>query len=144
MSFESDVQALVQTHVDGWNQHDAAKCASVYSEDSDVTSWQGATIHGRAAVAESYKRLFAGRFRTSQRTSEPPKIRLVTPAIASVDIRMKVSGVTDSDNKPRPDRPTLVTWLVQQGATGWTVVVAHEGNLPKAAAPESADPPPSA
>jgi uncharacterized protein (TIGR02246 family) len=136
MSPDADIQASVRTFLDGWNQHDPAKCASVFSEDADSTNWQGVTIHGRPALAESFKRMFAGRFQASQRTADPPKVRYLTPAIACVDVGMRVNGVAGPDGKPRPDRTTLVVWVAQNGPVGWQVVVAHESNRPTPAAAE--------
>jgi uncharacterized protein (TIGR02246 family) len=130
MGAETEIPALVQAYVDAWNQHDADKFAALFAEDADVTSAQGATLHGRAAVHDQHKKMFQGRFRSSHRTADPPKIRSLTPDLAGVDVPMRFGGVAGPDGTPRPDRPVLAVWVVAHGPTGWSIVIAHESNLP--------------
>jgi len=144
MGADTEIPALVQAYVDAWNQHDADKFAAVFSEDADVTNAQGQTLHGRAAVHDQHKKMFQGRFRSTHRTADAPRLRVLASDLVAVDVPMRLAGLTGPDGSARPDRPVLAVWIAQHGPNGWSIVVAHESNLPSpqpgatAPAPESA------
>ncbi len=130
MDVDTEIPAMVHAYLDAWNQHDPDKFAALFADDADSTTAQGATTHGRSAVHDLYKKMFQGRFRSSHRAAEAPRIRPLTPELVAVDVPMRLGGVTGPDGNPRPDRPVLATWIVQHGPAGWAIVVAHESNLP--------------
>src|SRR3984885_13156412 len=104
---EPSIVALVERFVDGWNRHDAKAFAAVFAEDADFTNWRGEVASGRSKIEEFHAPMFATVFKKSHQSYTAIKTRLVRPDVAAVDVGWEMTGATDAQGNPRPDRRGL-------------------------------------
>ncbi len=99
MSPEDDIRALVVEFMAAWNRHDPNAFAEVFSEDADFTNWQGASVHGRAAIAHLHAPVFASRFRESHLSPDAVRIRVLRDGLAGVDVHWRMTGARDAEDQ---------------------------------------------
>lgn len=140
-SGEKAIRDVLDRFKDAWNRHDVHAFASLFAEDADFTNWRGDSASGRANIEEFHTLPFATIFKTSVLTFADVKIRFIRPDIASVDGRWNLTGATDAQGNPRPDRKGLLTFVMTKSASGkWEITIAH--NLDLSALPPPTLPPP--
>ena len=141
---ESDQQAVVAVIdrlVNAWNRHDAKAFAAVFAEDADFTNWRGEGASGRSKIEELHGPMFATISKDSHQRYTAIKTRLIRPDVAAVDIHWEMTGATDAQGNPRPDRRGLLSFIVEKNAGQWQIVVMH--NLDLTALPPSISPNPA-
>ena len=129
MSAEEEIRALVDEFMAAWNRHDPVAFAATFSEDADFTNWQGAGCRGRQAIEHLHAPMFAGRFRETVQVADDVRIRMLRDDLASVDVRSRMSGARDSEDKVRPERHALLASVVERGSAGWKFKVWHTLDL---------------
>ena len=126
---ESRIRAEIQGYLEAWNAGDAERLASFYTEDADRANNRGDIFHGRAAILEHYRKVFA----------VPPTpdverrlvyrqvaVRLVSAEAAVVDVRYEVSGISAEVDRSVHGRNTV--FMVKQD--GRWMRAAHRNSLP--------------
>jgi len=126
---EQAIRRLVIDFMDAWNQHDAHAFAQTFSEDADFTNVRGDSAHGRKAVEDFHAPVFATRFKSTHQTADDIKIRFLSSAIASVDVRWAMTGATETDGTPIPVRKGLLNWVVTRRGDRWLISVMHNQDL---------------
>jgi uncharacterized protein (TIGR02246 family) len=116
--------------LDAWNAHDAHAFALTFVSDADFTNALGVHVQGRPAIETLHAQVFAKIFKTSHQTLQVRSVRLVTPAIASVDIDWQMTGAVNPDGSARPELRGLLDWVMQRQSDGsWLIVVFHNTPL---------------
>jgi uncharacterized protein (TIGR02246 family) len=135
---EGDQQAIVAVmdrFVGAWNQHDAIAFAAIFAEDADFTNWRGEGASGQAKIEAFHAPMFATIFKDSHLRYTAIKTRLIRPDVAAVDVQWHMTGVTDAQGNPRPDRRGLLSFTMEKSVGQWQIVVMH--NLDLTALPTS-------
>jgi uncharacterized protein (TIGR02246 family) len=123
------IAAAIDRFVDAWNGHDARAFAAVFAEDADFTNWRGEGASGRSKIEEFHAPMFATIFSNSHQHSTSIKTRLIRPDVAAVDVHWEMTGATDSQGNPRPDRQGLLSFVMAKNAGEWQIVVMHNLDL---------------
>jgi uncharacterized protein (TIGR02246 family) len=132
---EQSIVALINRFVDGWNRHDAKAFAAIFAEDADFTNWRGEGASGRSKIEEFHAPMFATIFKNSHQSYKAIKTRFIRPDVAAVDVCWEMTGATDPQGNPRPDRQGLLNFVMAKNAREWQIVVMH--NLDLTALPAS-------
>ena len=67
--------------------------------------------------------------------------RFIRPDVAAVDVHWEMTGATDAQGNPRPDRRGLLSFTMEKNAGQWQIVVMHNQDLtalPPSTSPNSA------
>ena len=115
--------------MDAWNRHDAHAFAAVFAEDADFTNVLGIGASGRAKIEEFHAPVFATIFKNSHQKHDDIKIRFIRDDIAAVDVHWQMTGATDPQGNPRPDRRGLLNFVMAKDAGRWQIVVMHNLDL---------------
>ena len=129
---ETDQQAIVAVmdrFVGAWNQHDAKAFAAVFAEDADFTNWRGEGVSGRSKIEEFHAPIFATIFKNSHQSYTAIKTRFIRPDVAAVDVHWQMTGATDAQGNPRPDRQGLLNFVMAKNAGEWQILVMHNLDL---------------
>ena len=117
---ERAIHAVMDQFMEAWNHHDAKAFAAVFSEDADFTNVRGVS---------------ATMFSKSHQEYTDIKTRFLRPDVAAVDVRWKMTGSTDPQGNPRPEREGLLNFLMEKHDGRWEVVVMHNLETSAAAPP---------
>jgi uncharacterized protein (TIGR02246 family) len=104
-----------------WNAGDAAAYAAEFTEDATYVIWNGTVLHGRTAVEDTHRWLFAGPLKGSRFAEQPeaPVVRFVRPDVAHV---IASGGIRpDGQDELPDDRASTVSFLLEETAEGWKV-----------------------
>jgi uncharacterized protein (TIGR02246 family) len=129
---EADQKAIrdvMDRFIDAWNGHDAHAFAAVFAEDADFTNVLGIGASGRSKIEEFHARVFATIFKNSHQKYDDIKIRFIRDDIAAVDVHWQMTGATDPQGNPRPDRHGLLNFVMAKDAGRWQIVVMHNLDL---------------
>jgi uncharacterized protein (TIGR02246 family) len=126
---EQSIVALINRFVDGWNRHDAKAFAAVFAEDADFTNWRGEGASGRLKIEGFHAAMFATIFKNSHQSYKDIKTRFIRPDVAAVDVHWEMTGATDPQGNPRPDRQGLLNFVMAKKAGEWQIVVMHNLDL---------------
>lgn len=126
---ESQIRAEIQGYLEAWNSGDADRLASFYTEDGDRANNRGDIFHGRVAILDHYKRVFAvsppaGVER--QLVYHRVDVRVVSPEAAVVDVQYEVSGISAEVDRSVRGRNTV--FMVKRD--GRWMRTAHRNSLP--------------
>jgi len=69
--------------------------------------------------------VFSTLFKSSHQEHTDIKIRFIRPDVAAVDVRWKMTGATDPQGNPRPERQGLLSFVMANDAAQWQIVVMH-------------------
>jgi uncharacterized protein (TIGR02246 family) len=128
------IDHTAQAFVDAWNAHDSHAFALTFVPDGDFTNVLGVHVHGRPDIDTLHARVFAKVFKATHQTIQVRSVRLLTPALAAVDIDWRMTGAVNADGSARPELRGLLNWVMQrQSDGGWLIVVMH--NTPLAGYP---------
>jgi uncharacterized protein (TIGR02246 family) len=79
--------------------------------------------------------MFATIFKNSHQSYKTIKTRFFRPDVAAVEVHWEMTGATDAQGNPRPDRQGLLNFVIAKNAGEWQIVVMH--NLDLTALPPS-------
>jgi uncharacterized protein (TIGR02246 family) len=122
---EQAIRTILKRFMDAWNHHDAKAFAEVFAEDADLTNWLGDGARGRAGIEAMHAPVFDTIFKNSRQEHTDIKIRFIRPDVAAVDVRWKMTGATDPQGNPRPERQGLLSFVMANDAAQWQIVVMH-------------------
>lgn len=129
------IAALMDRFVGAWNMHDAKAFAAVFAEDADFTNWRGTGAGGRSEIEKFHAPMFATIFKNSHQAYTAIKTRFIRPDVAAVDVHWEMTGATDAQGIPRPDRQGLLSLVMAKNGGQWQILVMH--NLDLTALPPS-------
>jgi uncharacterized protein (TIGR02246 family) len=123
------IREVMDQFVAAWNRHDAHAFAAVFAEDADFTNVRGMGASGRAKIEEFHAPVFATIFKNSVLKYTEIKIRLIRADVAAVDVHWEMTGATDPQGKPWPDRKGLLNFVMTKDAGKWEIAVMHNMDL---------------
>ena len=126
---EQSIVALINRFVDGWNRHDAKAFAAIFAEDADFTNWRGEGASGRSKIEEFHAPMFASIFKNSHQSYKAIKTRFIRPDVAAVEVHWEMTGATDAQGNPRPDRQGLLNFVMAKNAGEGQIVGMHNLDL---------------
>ena len=132
MKSETDQQAIaavIDRFVGAWNQHDAKAFAAVFAEDADFTNWRNEGASGRSKIEEFHAPMFATIFKDSHLRYSAIETRLIRPDVAAMDVHWQMTGATDAQGNPRPERQGLLNLVMAKNAWEWQIMVMHNLDL---------------
>jgi len=121
--------AVIDKFVEVWNRHDAKAFATVFAEGADFTNWRGEDASGRAKIEAFHAPMFATIFKNSHLSHTAIVTRFIRPDVAAVDVHWEMTGATDAQGNPRPDRRGLLSFIMEKNAEQWQIVVMHNLDL---------------
>jgi uncharacterized protein (TIGR02246 family) len=122
---EHAIHAVMDRFMDAWNHHDAKAFAAVFAEDADFTNVRGVGASGRAKIEAFHAPVFATIFSKSHQEYTDIEIRFLRADIACVDVRWKMTGSTDPQGNPRPEREGLLNLVMMKNDGQWQIAVMH-------------------
>ena len=129
------IRDVMDKFMDAWNRHDPHAFAAVFAEDADFTNVLGIGASGRAKIEEFHAPVFATIFKNSHQKYDEIKVRFIRDDIAAVDVHWQMTGATDPQGNPRPDRHGLLNFVMGKDAGRWQIVVMHNLDLSAQSAP---------
>jgi uncharacterized protein (TIGR02246 family) len=127
---EKPIEHLITTMVEGWNEHNAQRFASVFAANAEFTNVFGMLLTGRAAIEAEHRAIFAGMFRDSHLTGTGMRVRVVRPDVAVAELRWNMTGARDPFGKEWPARQGLLNFVATRESDGWSVVSLYNRDLP--------------
>lgn len=118
MSTDTDLQALVNGMQEGWNTHDGARYAEVFTDDADFITVAGLRAHGRDMIAAGHQEIFDTIFADTRISLEVNSIRYLRPDVAILDLTSQMQG----GKGPRTSYPFAVAARNQDA---WQLVALH-------------------
>jgi uncharacterized protein (TIGR02246 family) len=73
--------------------------------------------------------MFATIFKNSHQSYTAITTRFIRPDVAAVDVRWEMTGATDAQGNPRPDRQGLLNFVMAKNTGEWQIVVMHNLDL---------------
>jgi uncharacterized protein (TIGR02246 family) len=129
---ESEVNRLVQSLFDAWNEHDAHAFARPFAADADFTNVFGMRAKGRQAIERFHAPIFATMFAESTLTQSERSIRFLRPDVAAIDVGWEMAGARDPQGAEWPRRQGLMNLLATRDGGEWSIAVMHNMDLPPA------------
>jgi uncharacterized protein (TIGR02246 family) len=126
---EDAIRGVVDRFMEAWNRHDAHAFAALFAEDADFTNVMGMGARGRAKIEEFHASSFLSMFKDSHLTYSDLRVRLIRPDVAMVDVWWRMTGATDRQGKPWPNRKGLVNFVAAKEKGQWEILVMHNQEL---------------
>jgi uncharacterized protein (TIGR02246 family) len=131
---DHELRALFDRMCAAWTAGDAEDYAACFTEDCDYVSFDGYRSRGRAALAESHGKLFAGVLYRSALVGEVEDVRLLDDDVALLNATGAVQVAWRS--KPPRKRLTRNTITAVRTPHGWRAAAIHNGRIRPAGIPE--------
>lgn len=96
---ETEVRALYQQMLDGWNRRDGDACAAPFADDSTIIGFDGSQHTGRAAFAADLRQIFADHV-TPVYVAKVKRLRLLAPDIVMLSAMVGMVPAGQSDLNP--------------------------------------------
>ena len=117
-----------------FNAHDAKTFAALFLPDAEFTNVVGASAKGRKAIEEFHAPMFEGKpgyfsFKNSTLKNGVPKISVVKPDIASVDVFWTMDKCLLPDGTELKNRKGLITFLMVKVDGKWGIAIMHNSEL---------------
>ena len=91
----TDIEALFDALVEGWNRGDADAVAATYAPDGRIITPFGDEHDGRPALQESYAFYFGTLLAGSQTSVHDLKVRPLGGDLVVVDVTQSITGLPD-------------------------------------------------
>jgi uncharacterized protein (TIGR02246 family) len=130
---ENQIKALYRGFLLAWNDLDAEKLASAFTEDADLIGFDGSNIHGRALIESTIRKIFddhgkpAGPGQGAQTGTFVAAVRTVHFLAPDVAVLMAVNGSAVS-GKLMPERNSVQSLVTVRTTEGWRI--AHMQTTP--------------
>ncbi|MBI2058228.1 MAG: SgcJ/EcaC family oxidoreductase [Nitrospirae bacterium] len=99
---------------------------AIWSEDGDITNFQGRTAKGRNALETLFADEQATVLKDTRMIMVVPNIRFLKPDLALVDGDATVAGMFSLDGKPLVPQRLIVSSIVAKKDGKWMVLAARE------------------
>jgi uncharacterized protein (TIGR02246 family) len=118
-----------------FNGHDAKALSYLFLPKGEFTNVVGASAVGQKAIEEFHAPMFSGKpgyysFKNSTLKNEAPRISVIKPDVASVDVRWSMDKCSLPDGTELKNRRGLVTLLMVKEMGKWGIAVMHNAELP--------------
>jgi len=118
-----------------FNAHDAKAFAALFLPNAEFTNVVGISAKGRKAIEEFHAPMFEGKpgfysFKNSTLKNGVPKISVIKPDIASVDVFWTMDKCLLPDGTELKNRRGLITFLMVKADGKWGIAIMHNAELP--------------
>jgi uncharacterized protein (TIGR02246 family) len=118
-----------------FNAHNAKAFAALFLPDAEFTNVVGQFAKGRKAIEEFHAPMFEGRqghfsFKNSTLKNDLPRISVIKPDIASVDIFWTMDKCLLPDGSELKNRRGLMNLLMIKENGEWGINIMHNADLP--------------
>jgi uncharacterized protein (TIGR02246 family) len=101
-----------------WNRGDGDAFAAPFTETADFVAFEGTHLHGRAAIADFHRELFATAVRGSKLEGGVRFVRLLTPDLAVVHAWARYATLPGTDRQV-PGRESMQLFVVIRRHGRW-------------------------
>ena len=129
------IEGVIDHFTHAWNEHDAKALSLLFAEEADFTNVFGNKSHGRIAIEQQHAPLFTTMFKMSRLIANEISIRFVDSRLACVDVKWEMSGATDPQGRPWNNRKGLMSLMMKNEDTSWSILIMHNMDLPIIPAP---------
>lgn len=113
-----------------WNARDADALASLFDADAEFVSETGMCWPDRESIRDAHASRLQSLVGTSRLATDEPKVKLVSPEVAVVRVRMTLSGDEPDDPEIAPPaRSSIVSFVVHRAGERWLCASAHHTSL---------------
>lgn len=113
-----------------WNARDADALASLFDADAEFVNETGMCWPDRESIRTAHASRLQSLVGTSRLAADVPKVKLVSPEVAVVRVRMTLSDETAEDpDTPPPPRTSIVSFVVHRAGERWLCAAAHNTYL---------------
>jgi uncharacterized protein (TIGR02246 family) len=117
---EKQIRQIVQNLEDAWAAGDGKKFAGNFTEDSDLTVWNGMYLTGRKANEKGHQQIFDTFYKGTEIRVKVRKIHFLSDDVATVHLQSKMYR----DGKRVEDVPEVVPLMVlQKKDSKWLIAV---------------------
>ena len=117
---ETQVRALYQELIDGWNQRNAEKMAEAFAEDGELIGFDGSQLKGRTEIAQHLLQIFADH-PTASYVNKVKSVRFLSPEVA--DLRAIAGMVPPGKSDIVPAVNTHHTIIAVQQEGQWRIAL---------------------
>ena len=122
-----DIEARWQ---DGWNRHDIAALADLFTEDADFVTVIGRWCKGKKDFYDYHVRLHQVMFKDSIWKTTNTQIRFLKPDVAIVHVNWGITGDRNADGTPRNvSRDGLFTQVMVKQNGQWRISASQNTNI---------------
>ncbi|MEO1654603.1 MAG: SgcJ/EcaC family oxidoreductase, partial [Bacteroidota bacterium] len=115
---------------EAWNRNDAYALANLFVEDAEFVNVVGLWWHNREAIWKAHAYGLRVIFPEAKITVRRVKVRELSPSLALVHARAKLSGQSAFGGVAQPaDRQNLFSLVVEKRAQGWVAISAHNTDI---------------
>src|ERR1051325_11681761 len=119
-SDDRPIRALFAALWDGWNRMDAVAAAAPFADDAELVGFDGSEMQGRAAIEETYRRIFS-HHQTGRYIVKVRGIRWLAPEIA---VLRAVAGVVPAgQTELNPQLNSVMAMVAQRQNEEWHVAL---------------------
>lgn len=124
---EKDVaDAVGDGFADAWNRHDMEALGRLFWDDAAFVNVVGMHMRGRESIQHHHGVGHSGPFRASTLRVAVEDARQIVPGVIVAHVRSELGG---DDRALGQTRLTLMTLVIEQRATEWKIVAAHNTNI---------------
>ncbi|MDN4592907.1 SgcJ/EcaC family oxidoreductase [Polycladomyces subterraneus] len=117
---ETEVRALYQQLLDGWNKRSADAMTSPFAEDGELIGFDGSNITGRTEIASHLQQIFADH-PTAAFVAKVRGVRFLSPEVAILRAVAGMVSPGQTDIEPRLN--THHTLVTVKRADKWRIVL---------------------
>ncbi|OJJ16329.1 DUF4440 domain-containing protein [marine bacterium AO1-C] len=122
-----DIAALF---VQAFNERDAVALANLFTDDAEFVNVVGLWWHNRQAIWKAHDYGLRTIFNNSVVELRKVKVKTITPEVALVQARMKLTGQTPHAGVASPQgRQNIISFVAQKMPDGWVCVSAHNTDI---------------
>ena len=113
-----------------WNARDADALASLFDADAEFVNETGMCWPDRESIRSAHASRLQSLVGTSRLAADVPKVKLVSPEVAVVRVRMTLSGEEpEAPQTVPPARSSIVSFVVHRAGERWLCASAHNTYL---------------
>jgi uncharacterized protein (TIGR02246 family) len=117
---ETEVRALYEKLIDGWNKRNADAMAEVFAEDGELIGFDGSQLKGRSDIRSHLQQIFADH-PTPPYVFKVKSVRFLTPEVA--DLRAIAGMVPLGESDIEPNLNTHHTIIAVKPAGQWRIAL---------------------
>lgn len=115
---------------EAWNRNDAYALANLFVEDAEFVNVVGLWWHNREAIWKAHDYGLRVIFPEAKIKVGRVKLRELSPTLALVHARAKLSGQSSFAGVEKPgDRQNLISFVVEKREKGWVAISAHNTDI---------------
>ncbi|GAA4278681.1 SgcJ/EcaC family oxidoreductase [Aquimarina mytili] len=113
-----------------WNKRNARGIANLFTENAEFVNVVGLWWHDREAIFKAHDYGLKNIFNNSTLELRKIKTKLLSPSVAVVNVRFKLSNQTSVSDVKNPGlRQNIFTFVLQKSESSWLCVAAQNTDI---------------